>query len=102
MLLFIAFACLGVAAYLVSEVATYPARQKSASLKRATMYGRRRVAGNALEAVRFRERVLVPAVAKLASLALKLNPRATAAGVGHKLLVAGLSARISPSAFLAV
>ena len=43
MLLFLALLCAGGAIYLFSEVATYPARLKARSIKRATDYGRIRI-----------------------------------------------------------
>ena len=50
---------------------------------------------------KFQERVLAPAVAKLASVTLKLNPRTTVGSVESKLMNAGLGRKISPTAFLA-
>jgi tight adherence protein C len=102
MLLAFALFSLGLAVYLVGEVATYPARQQRLSVKRASGYGRARMAGvNPAAQQKFRERVIVPAVARLASMALRLNPKATVEAISAKLLAAGLSTRISATQFLA-
>jgi tight adherence protein C len=50
---------------------------------------------------KFRERVIWPLVNRLARLALRVNPRITVENVQAKLMTAGLSHRISPTAFLA-
>jgi tight adherence protein C len=54
------------------------------------------------ENLRFRERVVMPASARLASIPLKLNPRTNIDAIGVRLLAAGLAQRISPSSFLAI
>jgi tight adherence protein C len=51
--------------------------------------------------LKFRERVVAPAVTRLASMALRLNPKATVEAISAKLLAAGLSTRISATQFLA-
>jgi tight adherence protein C len=91
----------GFAAFLVGEVATLPQRRRELSLKRASAYGARKREDDA-ELPRFKERVLVPAVDKLASIALRLNPKASVDAIGARLIAAGLSARISASQFLAI
>jgi tight adherence protein C len=101
MLLLFALTLLGVAVYLVGEVATYPARQHRRSVKRAAGYGRARVAGVPAEGLKFRERVLVPSVARLASMTLRLNPKATHEAIGSRLLAAGLAQRFTATQFLA-
>ena len=102
MLLFLALVCLGGAVYAVSEVATYPARLKERSLRRAAEYGRQTVRATDLELLRFRERVLLPSVMKLAAIPMRLNPRMTVESIQSKLLAAGLAQRLSPQSFLAV
>ena len=102
MLLLFALLLFGGAAFLVGEIATYPARQKERSLKRASEYGRAKIRPTDLERLRFRERVLVPAASRFASIPLKLSPRTTVESVQTKLIAAGLSQRITPQAFLAV
>jgi tight adherence protein C len=87
---------------LVGEIATYPARQKERSLKRASEYGRAKIRPTDLERLRFRERVLAPAAIRFASIPLKLSPRTTVESVQTKLIAAGLSQRITPQAFLAI
>src|SRR5919199_2928883 len=101
MLLFIGILSLGIAAYLAGEVATYPARQQRRSVQRAAGYGRSRTAADGRELLRFRERVVSPAILRFAALALKLNPKTTVDSTGKKLLAAGLSARVTPTQFLA-
>ena len=102
MLLLFALLLFGGAAFLVGEIATYPARQKERSLKRASEYGRAKIRPTDLERLRFRERVLAPAASRFASIPLKLSPRTTVESVQTKLIAAGLSQRITPQAFLAI
>ena len=100
MLLFLAFVPLALAVFMVGEVATAPQRRRQIALKRARTYGARRVQSeNPLP--RFGERVVGPAVERLASLALRLNPKASADATGTRLIAAGLAGRISTSQFLA-
>src|SRR3954451_13269998 len=99
MLLALSLACLAGAVYLLGEVATAPARQRSASVRRAANYGRVRLASDV--GPRFRERVVTPLLARTAGLVLPLTPKTTVEGVAGKLLAAGLSQRITPSNFLA-
>jgi tight adherence protein C len=102
MLLFLSLLCLGGAAFLVAEVATYPARLKERSLKRAADYGRTKIRATDLERLRFHERVVAPAASRLAAIPLKLSPRTTLESVQAKLVAAGLSQRLTPHAFLAI
>jgi tight adherence protein C len=99
--LLIGFACLAAAAFLVGEVATLPAREREGAVRRASNYGRFRVLSGERR-IPFRERVLSPATASLASVVLRLNPKTTAETVRMRLLSAGLSNRISVNTFLAV
>ena len=100
MLLALAVLLLALAAYLVGEVATLPARERVRSISRAARYGRVRLPGG-VERLQFRERVFDPASARLASLTLRLNPKATHELVAARLQSAGLSRRVSATAFLA-
>lgn len=100
MLLF-AMLTLGLAFFLVSEVVTMPQRRRAIALKRAAAYGSARNEPGQ-ELLRFKERVLVPAVERLAALALRVNPKASADAIGSRLIAAGLSSRITPAQFLAV
>jgi tight adherence protein C len=102
MLLLLALVCVGAAAFLVGEAATYPSRLKARSIRRASEYGRVRIPRNEMELLRFRERVLAPSATRLAAIPLKLNPRTNIASVGRKIVAAGLSQRLSVSSFLAV
>ena len=90
------------AVYVAGEVATTPQRRRHTALKRAAGYGARRRREEETDVERFKERVLVPAVDRLAALALRINPKASADAIGARLVSAGLSARITPSQFLAV
>jgi tight adherence protein C len=92
---------LGFAAFLVGEVATLPQRRRELSLKRATVYGARK-RQEETELPRFKERVLIPAVERLASFALRLNPKASVDAIGARLIAAGLASRISATQFLAI
>jgi tight adherence protein C len=98
--LVLAFACLGAAAYLVGEVVTLPARERSTSVRRAATYGRFRVR-TPLHRESLRERALIPLSHSLANLVLRLNPRTSSDSVAMKLHAAGLGHRISPTTFLA-
>ena len=75
MLLFLALLCIGGAVYALSEAATYPARVKARSVKRAAEYGRIRIPRSEQELVQFRQRVLTPLAGKLAAIPLKLSPQ---------------------------
>ncbi len=101
MLLILGFAFLVAAVYLAGEVATLPARERSSAVRRAASYGRFRIPGGP-ERVRFKERVLVPASARVAGLVLRLNPKMTVENVRLRLLAAGMSNSMSPTGFLAM
>ena len=102
MVIFLAACMLGLALFLAGEVATAPQRRRLLSLRRAATYGATRTKVADPELARFRERVVGPAVERLASLALRLNPKASAEAIGARLIAAGLAGRISASQFLAV
>ena len=102
MLLFLALIFLGVAVYLLSEVATEPGRLRERSIKRAAGYGLTRIRSTDIERLKFRERVLAPAAERLASIPLKLRPGQTVESIQAKLLAAGLSQRLTPQNFLAI
>jgi tight adherence protein C len=101
-LLLIAVLFLAGAAFAAAEVATYPARLKERSIRRAADYGRLRVPDKADELLKFRERVLQPAAAKLAAIPLKLNPKLSVESISARLLAAGLAQRLTPAAFLSI
>src|ERR1051326_4246228 len=98
----IAVGFLAVATYLVADAASMPARQQELALRRAVRYGRRRLGNRSIERLKFHERVVVPAVNRLARITLRLSPKATVDGIGSRLLAAGLAPRLSPTQFLAV
>jgi tight adherence protein C len=102
MLLVIAILFVAAAAFALSEAATYPARLKARSIRLASDYGRVRVPNRVEDNLRFRERVVAPASARLASIPLKLNPRTNIEAIGARLLAAGLAQRITPASFLAL
>ncbi|MBD0349196.1 MAG: type II secretion system F family protein, partial [Thermoleophilia bacterium] len=101
LILLIAIACLGAAAFFVAEVVTFPARQRETSVRRAATYGRVRVRTGP-ERRPFRERALTPLKDNLAAWALRLNPRSSREAIALKLLGAGLNRRLSPSGYLAL
>ena len=101
MLLALAVLCIAGAAFAAAQVATYPARLRERSIRRASDYGRVRIPKKADELLRFRERVLAPAVERLAAIPLKLNPRTNVEAIGARLSAGGLS-RISAPTFLAI
>jgi len=100
-LLALAVLCIAGAAFAAAQVATYPARLRERSIRRASDYGRVRIPKKADELLRFRERVLAPAVERLAAIPLKLNPRTNVEAIGARLSAGGLS-RISAPTFLAI
>ena len=102
MLLAIAALCIAGAAFAMAEVATFPARLKERSLRRAANYGNIHIPEKADELLKFRERVLAPAVKHLAAIPLKLNPKSSIESINARLLAAGLSQRIPASTFLAI
>ncbi len=100
MLLLLAAACLAAAAYALGELVLSPARQRQLSVRRARTYGRVRLPGTG-DRRRFSDRVMMPMAARLANIALRLNPKASIEGIQLKLLAAGLSQRVTPQTFLA-
>jgi tight adherence protein C len=101
-LLVLAVLFLAAAAFAFGEAATYPARQKERSIRRASEYGRVRVPKRADETLRFHERVIAPASHRLAAIPLRLNPRTSVEVIASRLLAAGLAQRVSPATFLAI
>jgi tight adherence protein C len=102
MLLVLALLCIGGAAFVVGEVVTYPARLKTTSIRRATDYGRVRIPRSERELVHFRERVVAPAAARLASIPMKMRPGTTVESIQSRLVAAGLNQRVTPNTFLAL
>lgn len=102
MLLLLAVLFAGAAAYALCEAATYPARLKARSIRRAGDYGRIRLPSRPEENLRFHHRVVLPTAARLAAIPLKLNPRTNIELIGARLLAAGLAQRITPATFLAI
>ena len=101
MLLAFAVILFGTAAYLVGEAATATARERRRSLHRAATYGRITLQGSGRDLLKFRQRVILPGVASLARLALKLNPRVSIEAVALRLHAAGMGRSIAPTSFLA-
>jgi len=99
MLLLFAVFFLGAAAFLVGEVAAAPSRERRHAIDRAKDYGHIHAPENQLAA--FRERVILPAMHRLASIAFRLNPRVTHEMIGLRLHSAGLGRRFTPTGFLA-
>jgi len=101
MLLALAALLLAGAVYLASEVITYPARERHQALRQASTYGRLRFQASSPDRMRFNDRVLTPAAARLARLALRINPRVTMESVALRLLAAGMGRTMTPTVFLA-
>ena len=100
-LLVLALASLGLAAFLIGEVATLPARQREGNLRRASTYGRSRGRTAAQGQEGFRERAVEPMKMGLAHAVLKLSPRMTVDKVSRRLMGAGVGRAMSPTTFLA-
>jgi tight adherence protein C len=101
LMLLLAVLTLGVAAFVAGEVATYPQRRRETSLKRATTYGRSRRDARQEELAGFHERVIAPAVKRLASTTLRLNPKTSVDTISGKLIAAGLASRVTTQQYLA-
>jgi tight adherence protein C len=101
LLLVFGLAFLGLAVFLVSEVATQPARERHGSIRRAANYGKARRPSSIQAQESFGERVLDPLKMGLAKAVLKANPRSSVAGVSTRLMGAGLGRKVSPTTFLA-
>jgi tight adherence protein C len=101
-LLLTGVALLGIAIFLVAETATSPARAQEVSLRRAAHYGRSRARVDGQARVHFRERVLTPAVRRLAAITLRMNPKSSSELIGGRLLAAGLATRVTVMQFLAL
>ena len=100
LLILLAILFLAAAAYLFGEAATAPARDRQVSVKRAANYGKFRAALGAREQP-FRDRVVAPAVERLAKIGLRVHPKTTVDGVRGRLHAAGLGRTVSPTGFLA-
>jgi tight adherence protein C len=100
-LLVFGLASLGLAAFLIGEVATLPARQREGNLRRASTYGRSRGKSAVQGQESFRERAVEPMKMGMAHAVLKLSPRMTVDKVSRRLMGAGIGRAISPTSFLA-
>src|SRR5215211_2695874 len=100
-LLVFGLASLGLAAFLIGEVATLPARQREGSLRRASSYGRSRGKTSGQGQESFRERAVEPMKMGMAHAVLKLSPRMTVDKVSRRLMGAGVGRAFSPTSFLA-
>jgi tight adherence protein C len=103
MIVLLAFglASLGLAAFLIGEVATLPARQREGSLRRASTYGHRRRPTSGQGQEGFRERAVEPMKMGLAHAVLKLSPRMSVDKVSRRLMGAGVGRTLTPTTFLA-
>lgn len=99
MLLVVAVAALGFAAFFVFELASQPARERREVLARASRYGRSRPQ-EAREDLSFSRRALKPLMAKSAQAMMKLNRRTSLESLQWTLQGAGMRA-VTPEAFLA-
>ncbi|MGH3022670.1 MAG: type II secretion system F family protein [Gaiellaceae bacterium] len=101
-LLLIAGGSVALAFFLLMDVATAPARERTSSIQRAATYGRTRIPRpGVLDDGTFRDRALVPFTTGLARVVLRVTPRASVESINRKLLNAGLARKVSPTGFLA-
>jgi tight adherence protein C len=100
LLLIIASACLAGSAFVVGQVATQPERERRSLVRRAASYGKVRIVASREERLPLRERVVAPAIARIANLMLRMNRRESLEQLQQRLLAAGLGT-VSPSGFLA-
>jgi len=101
LMLLIGVASFGLAAFLVGELATQPARDRARSLRHAASYGRSRGRSVLPGEENFRRRAVEPLLTTLARGVLRASPKATAESIGLKLLAAGLGRTVTPTAYLA-
>jgi Flp pilus assembly protein TadC len=99
MLLVLAVAALGFAAFFVFELASQPARERKEVLARASRYGRSRPQA-ASEDANFSRRALKPLMAKSAQAMMKLNRRTSLESLQWTLQGAGMR-DVTSEAFLA-
>jgi tight adherence protein C len=97
-LLALALALLLASVFVIGEAITLPARERRATLRRALA---RDPAAEQQQEARFRERVVDPAAARLARLALRLGPRTNVDAVRKRLAAAGVRG-VTPERFLAL
>ncbi|HEY6963570.1 MAG TPA: type II secretion system F family protein [Gaiellaceae bacterium] len=102
MLLVLAFVFVAGSVFAFGEFATYPARLKARSIRRASEYGRVRIPKNEAEILRFRERVVAPSMKRLAAIPLKLSPKTNVDAIAARLVAAGLTSRLTVGGFLAL
>src|SRR3954451_25398734 len=101
-LLLFGILCLALAVYFVAEAATAPAREQESSMKRAARYGIGRARGQEEPRVAFRQRVVLPAISRLAALALKLSPKTNSELINSRLIASGLASRFTVTQYLAL
>jgi tight adherence protein C len=101
LLLALAVFCLAGAAFLLGEIVTLPARQRSLSVRRAATYGKMELpSGTPQESLH--ERLVAPIGEWLARWALRINPRSSTDSVSRRLMASGLGLKLSPTGFLAL
>jgi tight adherence protein C len=102
-LLILAGGSIALAFFLLMDLATQPARERSGSIRRAAGYGKNRVVSSSsvLDDGTFKDRALVPMKTGLARGVLRITPRASVETVTNKLLAAGLNRKVSPTTYLA-
>ncbi len=101
LLLVLAIICLGGAAFVIGELVTLPNRERARFIERTANYGKQDKPTLDATQGSLKDRAVTPVIEKLARLVLRVNPKATIDSVSYRLVSAGLSRRISPTAFLA-
>jgi tight adherence protein C len=102
MLLALGCLLLGLAAFVVAETRTLPARQRQELLRRAATYGALPMpVGEHGRMTSSERRVFGPLVPWVASCVLRVMPRTTRSTVNQRLLRAGIAHRIDADAFVA-
>src|SRR6266699_172293 len=98
MLLILAVVCLAGAVFAVGQLVTLPAREREASLRRASSWAH----GKAIQAqLPLQRRTFRQVKERIARMVLRLNPKTSIEQVAFRLLAAGLGRRITPTGFLA-
>ena len=100
-ILLLAIFCLAGAVFLIGDLVTLPARQRSVSVRRAATYGKMEVpSGTPQEGIH--ERLIAPIGQWLAKWALRVNPRSSTDTVERRLMSAGVGLKLSTTGFLAI
>jgi tight adherence protein C len=101
-LLVLAIICLGGAFFIVGELITQPAQERDRFIRRVASFGQQQLQVLRPTEESLKNRLGTPIIERFAKFVLRVNPKTTIDGVAYKLVSAGMSRRITPTAFLAL